>query len=415
MRNNSSAQTGFARRLVDALLILGLGLIISSVAVDYLPTARPGFNSFQLLLLIAGLMITLAIILLRRANAGGPRRRPARENLLMSIVASLVSLVALELVLALASLPSHYPAEIPPLAYEPAPWWTCDESGCHYVAAHMHEVCDSSPNSVWPCVINQQGFHDRQDFVWDDELDGRLRIITLGDSFTFGLSAPAGQSYVDVIESRVANSVVWNTGISGIGTKQALASFRAFAPVMQAHIAIYGMYVNDFDDNLLPIDGYFVGVNADGRPIGIRNHRVDKWGNLTKLEQATAVFYHEHGVDPPSSDPSTSDDALPVVLASAGDDGSAAPEEEPPSEDASQAEEAPPKVREATAREAAAHLGISRATITRWAQKNPLLVVRYPEKRGQAMIVDLEAVLAHARSTRATGGEGRSAPDAADH
>ena len=84
------------------------------------------------------------------------------------------------------------------------------------------------------------------------------------------------------------------------------------------------------------------------------------------------------------------------------------PEEEPPTEDASPAEEAPPKVREATAREAAAHLGVNRVTITRWAQKNPLLVVRYPEKRGQAMIVDLEAVLAHARSTlaaRAAGAE----------
>ena len=102
----------------------------------------------------------------------------------------------------------------------------------------------------------------------------------------------------------------------------------------------------------------------------------------------------------------------PVASASAGDEGSAAPEEEPPSEDASPAEEAPSsqpparspgmtEVREATAREAAAHLGINRATITRWARRNPLLVVRYPEKRGQAMIVDLEAVLAHARSTRA--------------
>ena len=302
MSKGSSGQNGFARRLHGALLILGVGLLISSVAVDFLPTARPGFNNFQVLLLVAGLIITPAAFLLRRAPAGSAMMRRVRKNLLISIAATVISLVALELVLALMGVPSHYPAEIPSVEYEPAPWWTCDESGCHYVAAHIHEVCDNAPYTVWPCVVNQQGFYDRQDFVWVDELDARLRIITMGDSFTFGLSAEAGKSFVDVIETQVANSVVWNTGISGSGTKQALASFQAFAKIMQPHIAIYGMYVNDFDDNMLPIDGYFVGVNTEGRPIGIRNHRVDKWGNLTKLEQATAIFYHEHGVDPPSSE-----------------------------------------------------------------------------------------------------------------
>ncbi len=302
MSVDSSGQRGIAQRFYGALIILGLGLLIGSVAVDYLPTARPGFNNFQVLLLVAGLIITPAALLLRRAKAGSAVLQRLRKNSLVFIVATITSLVALELVLAAMGVPSHYPAEIPSFEYKPAPWWTCDESGCHYDAAHIHEVCDNAPYTVWPCVVNQQGYYDRQDFTWVDELDARLRIIAMGDSFTFGLSAEAGKSFVDVIESQVANSVVWNTGISGIGTKQALASFRAFAPIMRAHIAIYGMYVNDFDDNLLPIDGYFVGVNADGRPIGIRNHRVDKWGNLSKLEQATAIFYHEHGVDPPSSE-----------------------------------------------------------------------------------------------------------------
>ena len=91
-------------------------------------------------------------------------------------------------------------------------------------------------------------------------------------------------------------------------------------------------------------------------------------------EEVTAAVADEEvdrSVEPSSGDVSTADDAPPVVSASAGDEGSAAPEEEPPTEDTSPEEEAPPKVREATAREAAAHLGISRATITRWAQKKP--------------------------------------------
>lgn len=302
MARASSGQKSIAKRFYGALLILGLGLLIGSVAVDYLPTARPGFNNFQVMLLVAGLIITPAALLLRRAQASDAMRQRVRKNLLISIAVTIISLVVLELILAVMGVPSHYPSEIPSIEYKPAPWWTCDESGCHYVADHIHEVCDNAPYTVWPCVVNQQGFYDRQDFAWVDALDARLRIIAMGDSFTFGLSAEAGQSFVDVIESQVANSVVWNTGISGIGTKQALASFQAFAKTLQPHIAVYGMYVNDFDDNMLPIDGYFVGVDANGKPIGIRNHRVDKWGNLTKLEQATAIFYHEHGVDPPSSE-----------------------------------------------------------------------------------------------------------------
>ena len=290
-----------AQRFWNALAGLGVALIIVSVAVDLLPGAGAGFNTFQQLLLVAGLILTPAAFLLRRASTRRALLATLRKNLLASIIVTLASLILLEILLTALGVAAHYPANVPERAYEPAPWWTCDASGCHYVAAHIHEVCEATQHTVWPCLVNQQGFYDAQDFVYSAELESRLRVITMGDSFTFGLSAEAGKSYVDVIEAEVPDSVVWNTGISGIGTRQALASFEAFAPILQPHIAIYGFYVNDFDDNLLPIDGYFVGVDADGRPIGIRNHRVDKWGNVTELEQATALFYHEHGVDPPSS------------------------------------------------------------------------------------------------------------------
>ena len=67
------------------------------MAVDYLPTARPGFNNFQVLLLVAGLIITPAALLLRRAKAGSAVLQRLRKNLLVSIAATIISLVALEL------------------------------------------------------------------------------------------------------------------------------------------------------------------------------------------------------------------------------------------------------------------------------------------------------------------------------
>ncbi len=277
-------------------------MLIASVAVDYVPNARPGFNSFQLLLLCAGLATTLCALYLRREEARKTLFRRARKNLLASVLITAASLAALELALTLMGAPTHYPAEIPAVEYEPAPWWTCDAAGCHYVAGLINEICEVVESPVWSCLVNAQGFHDVQDFVASEDLSSRFRILTMGDSFTFGLSADEGKSYVDAIEARVPESVVWNTGISGIGTKQALASFQVFAPIMKPDIAIYGFYVNDFDDNLLPIDGYFVGVDEAGRPIGIRNHRVDQWGNLVKLDQSTAVYFHERVLYPPSNE-----------------------------------------------------------------------------------------------------------------
>jgi len=295
-------QVSRANRLWTSFIVLGLCLVIGSIAVDFLPNAGAGFNSFQLLLLVAGLVLTAAALLLRRAETRRALRENLRKHLLASVAISLVSLLLLEILLTALGVAPQYPAEVPAQSYEAAPWWTCDASGCHYVAERIHEVCENRSVTAWPCIVNQQGYYDTQDFVAGDYADASLRVITLGDSFTFGLSADAGHSFVDVIEANLPGSIVWNTGISGIGTRQALASFAAFAPLLKPQIAIYGFYVNDFDDNLLPIDGYFVGVDEDGRPIGIRNHRVDKWGNVTKLEQATALYYHEHGVDPPSSE-----------------------------------------------------------------------------------------------------------------
>ena len=301
MSSGSRGSSAAANRVYTALALVGIALLISSVAVDYLPNARPGFNSFQLLLLFGGLVLTPSALYLRREDARKAMFRRVRKNLLASALITAVSLVALELALTAMGAPTHFPAEIPAVDYEPAPWWTCDEAGCHYVAGSIEDICRVMTSPVWSCVVNAQGFHDTHDFVASDELASRFRILTMGDSFTFGLSADEGKSYVDAIEATVPGSVAWNTGISGIGTKQALASFRVFAPIMQPDIAIYGFYVNDFDDNLLPIDGYFVGIGDDGRPFGIRNHRVDQWGNLLKLDQSTAVYFHEHGLYPPAN------------------------------------------------------------------------------------------------------------------
>ena len=89
----------------------------------------------------------------------------------------------------------------------------------------MAKACETGMMSGRYCIVNAQGFHDTQDFVYSPALDEQTRILVLGDSFTFGEDADIGASYVEILEAGGPGRVVWNTGIFGVGTNQALAGF----------------------------------------------------------------------------------------------------------------------------------------------------------------------------------------------
>ena len=166
----------------------------------------------------------------------------------------------------------------------------------------MTKACDSGQMSGRYCILNAQGFHDRQDFVYSPSLETRIRILALGDSFTYGEAADIGKSYVETIEANVGSSVVWNTGIFGVGTNQALAAFHMFAPELKPHLTIYGFYVNDFFDNLFPVDGYFLGIDKQGNVVKLQRYHLDPWGNVTKLDIQSLLSYRWRGVEAPANE-----------------------------------------------------------------------------------------------------------------
>ena len=165
-----------------------------------------------------------------------------------------VTLLALEFVLAAAGIPAYYRRPPSGITVEEAPWMTCDELGCRFVQDAVAAACENGEMTGRYCTVNRQGFHDAQDFAAGVDFDERLRILMLGDSFAFGESAEIGKSYVETIEANLPQAIVWNTGIPGVGTKQALLSFQTYAPVLQPQIAVLGFVMNDFKDNILPLD-----------------------------------------------------------------------------------------------------------------------------------------------------------------
>ena len=103
----------------------------------------------------------------------------------MSLIAG-ATLLVLEFVLTAAGQPTWFPHDAPETFLEPVPWWTCDEAGCHYVYEEMLTACENGRVRDLRCIVNSQGFHDSQDFVASDDFAERLRVLVLGDSFTFG-------------------------------------------------------------------------------------------------------------------------------------------------------------------------------------------------------------------------------------
>ena len=185
-----------------AAIVLGVLIALLGVGGDsLLPNSSPGLN---LLLILAGLIVSFAAFQWRRFDAQTGLRRTRAEGIASRFVISIITLVVLEFVLTAAGVPPYYPAILPVIEISVSPWWTCDEPGCHYVYDAATQACDTGELEGRPCLVNRQGFPDTDEFVARDTNNGQPRILVLGDSFAFGMNADSGQSFVETLEAGIA-------------------------------------------------------------------------------------------------------------------------------------------------------------------------------------------------------------------
>ena len=199
------------------LCVVGIIVAAFGVVLDAFPRTTPGFNLPQLLVIGGGLLLAVVSFALRR---DGPRQRrlaALRKHLPAVLLITLVTLVALELALTLANMSTYFPFEIPQRYYTESPRTICDSAGCHYDYEVMTAACEAGTASGRDCLINRQGFHDTQEFVASSELQDKFRILALGDSFTFGMSAELGKSYIETVEIWSARGCALEHGNPGHG------------------------------------------------------------------------------------------------------------------------------------------------------------------------------------------------------
>lgn len=283
-------------------LVVGAGLLVAVLAVslDYiLPDATPGINFVQLLIMALGLLTASIAWQLRRPAMRQKLAGTMRQPIAAGIIIALLTLVALEIVLSLFDAATYFPLSLPEIRMTLASWFVCEEQGCHYVYDEVLAACEKDILSGRVCTVNRQGYGDAQDFIAPDTYDNTLRVLALGDSFTFGYAADPGKSYVEFLESQFPGSEIWNVGISGTGTNQALAAFKHFSPQLRPQLTTLAFVNNDFGDNLSAFDSRFRVLTAHGNPAGLRSQQYDSWGNVYAVDRQSVMRYSQLASDPP--------------------------------------------------------------------------------------------------------------------
>lgn len=286
-------------KVMRLIFALGIALALFGVGIDYLlPGASPGLNLPQLLIIAAGLALSAGAWRLRRPQVW--QRLSGNKSALIAkaLMITLLTLFALEIVLTVWGMPTYFPSEPPEMVVEIDSWRTCDHLGCRYDYESAMETCAAGLIQDRHCIVNRQGFADSDEFVAAD-FANRMRVMTLGDSFTQGFSADVGYSFVETIETLLPDIILWNTAIHGSGTTQAIATFQEYAPVLQPQLTILGFYMNDFRDNVAPLDGWLSLMDSEGVQYFVRRFQFDRWGNPVELPADEVNAYLAMGYKPP--------------------------------------------------------------------------------------------------------------------
>lgn len=160
-----------------------------------------------------------------------------------------------------------------------------------------------------PVSVNTKGYRGPE---WD--LDRQLKIMVVGDSYTFGVPLTYQEGFVHKTQSRLSDdAAVLNLGVPGYGAPAIMKTIHRECEKIQPQHVFYMYYLNDSrDDNLdmflyRVFDGYLAPTrNKEGRALSedeirrrIQAEQEASWSPLSSLRLISIrTFLSERGMHP---------------------------------------------------------------------------------------------------------------------
>jgi len=170
------------------------------------------------------------------------------ERILLALFSVAATLLFVEVAVRLVGL------EKPPKHLKPQGMYLRDPELGHVLAPNI-SVMHESADWVTRVSTNSFGFRDRE---VGPKGPHTFRILSLGDSYTFGYGVEAGDSYPEQLERFLNERAgkqprfdVINAGVSGYGTIQEFLQLRRHVEAINPDLVILGFFTgNDFENNL---------------------------------------------------------------------------------------------------------------------------------------------------------------------
>jgi len=189
-----------------------------------------------------------------------PRKKSRVFSLIILLISTVLVIVLVEGTLYLLKYDNAYTL-MQRFSVDKADWWINDSIlGPRYVKDEYEKLVMSAPNWYHERlkIVNEQGYHDRDDFTDLSSDTNSIKVLFIGDSFAWGASSDVDSSFVDVFEQNSKNRFsinVWNAAIPATGTNYALHVTKRFLPLQKSNIVVLDFFTgNDFSDNLTPFD-----------------------------------------------------------------------------------------------------------------------------------------------------------------
>jgi hypothetical protein len=147
---------------------------------------------------------------------------------------------------------------------------------------------------------NSQGIRGRDEYSYEKP-PGTLRVLVLGDSFTFGEEVSDHETFPFYLQKMMPDSEVLNFGIHGYGHDQMLIYLQEEGSKYHPDIVVLGFVYGDMKRNLLKFRDYakpkFVlvpdGLKLTNVPVPSPESVLEKEVYRSKFHDALTILYHK--------------------------------------------------------------------------------------------------------------------------